>query len=299
MEFTKNNHNILVGTALGDALGAPFEKAKPSYEKLLKWSGLTFEDSHPDHFMKVEKGHWTDDTSMSLLVAQSLIDNKSFNPDDLSKRYVEWVYNGNPFGAGKTTLKAIENIKNGVHYSKSGIEGSWGNGTAMRSAPFGVFFRNDLKALIESVAIDAKITHNSNEAIAGSISVACMIYSIYNKIDDPIKFITEKLPESKVKHKICNLPTDKDLYNGLLEIGTKFDVRDTAPAVVFAYIKNPTFNGMIELIKAGFDTDTNASIFGAFLGASEIKFPQHLIDQIYNIDYIKKKDMELFSLQII
>src|SRR5277367_3031956 len=98
--------NVLVCTGIGDALGMPFEGLKSDNESLVKWDGKSFLPSRPrpptyyGSTLKVEAGQYTDDSQMSIMVAESLIKNKKFNPKDLAERYVDWIYSGRARGYG-------------------------------------------------------------------------------------------------------------------------------------------------------------------------------------------------------
>ena len=122
--------NVLLGTAIGDALGVPFETKLVNNPELVAWDGKTFLGSQHHH---LEPAQYSDDTQMSIMVAESLI-KYGFNPQDLSERYVNSIVSGRARGYGKTTLLAVHNLMEGKHWSKSGVPGSYGNGTAMRAA---------------------------------------------------------------------------------------------------------------------------------------------------------------------
>src|SRR5277367_1079746 len=107
--------NVLLGTAIGDALGVPFETKLPNFELLTAWDGETFLGS--EHH-KLQPGQFSDDTQMSLMVAESLIDNHGFNPTDLAARYVDWIVSKRARGYGKTTLLAVHNLINGKSYTE-------------------------------------------------------------------------------------------------------------------------------------------------------------------------------------
>src|SRR5678809_1428254 len=124
--------NVLLGTAVADALGVPFEKKLCNFEGLVEWDGKTYLGS--EHH-KLLPGQYSDDTQMSLMVAESLIKNKGFNPDDLAARYMEWLVSGRARGYGKTTLMAVQNLQAGKHWSESGIAGSMGNGCLLYTSP--------------------------------------------------------------------------------------------------------------------------------------------------------------------
>ena len=263
--------NVLLGTAIGDALGVPFESKLSNYELLLNWDGKAYLGS--EHH-KLAPGQFSDDTQMSLMVAESLILNSGFNPDDLAARYVEWMGSGRARGWGKTTLAAVQNLMAGKHWSESGIAGSTGNGTAMRAAPFGVYFRDDLDTLIKVVKIDSAITHASEDAEAGALAIAlAAAYAARRETDNLLEKIHARLPDSKVKNTIFSL---ESLINSpyippsqaLAVLGTKANVTQTVPAALYCFLKfNNYYDAVVAAIRAGGDTDTTAAIVGGLFGA--------------------------------
>ena len=113
----------------------------------------------------------------------------------------------------------------------------------MRSAPFGVYFRNDIKSLVQICKIDSNITHASPDAEAGSIAIAiAAYYAVNNDTDNLLDKIYEHLPDSKVKNTIFSLDS---LINSehitpaqaLRVLGTKANVRETVPSAVYCFIK--------------------------------------------------------------
>jgi ADP-ribosylglycohydrolase len=265
--------SVLLGTAIGDALGVPFETKLANYELLVGWDGQTFLGS--EHH-RLKPGQYSDDTQMSLMVAESLIENHGFNPDDLAERYVEWITSGRARGYGKTTMLAIQNLLNGKHWSESGIAGSYGNGTAMRAAPFGVYFRNDLQSLISICKMDSAITHASDEAEAGSIAIGlAAAYAVNREKENLLDELWKILPDSKVKSIIYSLDSLIDSpyitpEQALRVIGTKADVRQTVPAALYCFLKFQTYGEAVEAaIRAGGDTDTTAAIVGALFAARD------------------------------
>jgi ADP-ribosyl-[dinitrogen reductase] hydrolase len=263
--------NALLGCAVGDALGVPFETKLANYEPLVAWDGKSFLGS--DHH-GLGPGMYSDDTQMSLMVAESLIENKGFNPEDLASRYVDWIVSKRARGYGKTTLFAIQNLLQGKSYKESGIAGSYGNGTAMRAAPFGVFFRDDPQTLIKVAKIDSAITHASEEAEAGSLAIALASAAACNGTTSTLlDQLWEVLPESKTKSAVYSLDSLLDspyitAEQALRLIGTKGDVRQTVPAALYCFLKFDNYHdAVLAAIKAGGDTDTTAAIVGALFGA--------------------------------
>ena len=126
----------LLGLALGDAMGAPFEGSPPG-EKSLKHlpAALTY----------------TDDTEMAMGVAESLAAKKGFNQKDMAERFVK---NFNPRrGYGPGTIAVLNLIGQGIPWDRANRmvfpQGSFGNGAAMRAAPIGLFFYRDTEKLKE------------------------------------------------------------------------------------------------------------------------------------------------------
>jgi ADP-ribosylglycohydrolase len=261
----------LLGGAIGDALGVPFETKLVNYQPLIDWDGLTYLGS--EHH-KLLPGQYSDDTQMSIMVAESLIKNSGFNPDDLAKRYEEWFFSGTARGWGKTTMMAVTNLQNGKHWSESGIAGSLGNGTAMRAAPFGIYFRNDLKALVNLVKIDSAITHVSEDAEAGAIAIAlAAAYAINGDTEDLLTKIHGQLPDSKLKNIVFSLDSLIDSpyiepSQALQILGTKANVKETVPSALYCFLKFDNYHdAVLAAIKAGGDTDTTAAIVGALFGS--------------------------------
>jgi ADP-ribosylglycohydrolase len=292
--------NVLLGTAIGDALGVPFETKLVNYEPLMAWDGKTFLGS-PYH--KLLPGQFSDDTQMSLEVAESLIANKGFDPDDLAKRYTEWMTSGRARGWGRTTLAAIQNLVNGVHWSASGIAGSLGNGTAMRAAPFGVWFRNDLHSLVEIVKIDSAITHVSEDAQAGAIAIAlAAAYAVNNDTDNLLEKIWAHLPDSKVKNSIYSLGSLVEAEHispasALSILGTKANVKETVPSALYCFLRFDNYHEGVEAaIRAGGDTDTTAAIVGSLFGA---KLGMKAIDKVFymveDFDRLVSLDSQLYN----
>lgn len=262
--------SVLLGTAIGDSLGMPFESMLANNKELLNWDRKSFSASI---YHDLKPGQFTDDTQLSLEVATSLIRHGDFNPDDLAARYVDWIVSGRARGYGKTTLMAVQNLQAGKSYKESGIAGSFGNGTAMRAAPFGVFFRDDLKKLIEVVKIDSAITHASEDAEAGALAIAlATAYAVNHDIENLLQKISVHLPDSKVKNTVSSLGalidnTTITPEEALRVLGTRPDVRQTVPAALYCFLKfDNYYDAVVASILAGGDCDTTAAIVGAMFG---------------------------------
>jgi len=123
----------LLGLAIGDALGMPFETAPRSRPDLLDWDGRSFRNS--DDYHGLNPGQWTDDTQMSLALSRTLIEHQQYVPEAAALAYRQW-FEGDCRGIGGSTKRAMEKLCRGVPWTESGTPGAEGNGTAMRAAPF-------------------------------------------------------------------------------------------------------------------------------------------------------------------
>lgn len=272
---------VMVGLAIGDALGMPFEKLKEEiHEGLATWTG----DYQEGTFHKLPAGHWTDDTEMAVALAESLIENGGYNGAATAKKYLAWS-EGTPHGMGGSTRNAMKRLKEGVSWELSGelfeTTETVGSGTAMRIAPLGLAYRH---RSMRNARLDAGITHNHEEAFAAAIVVASAVGSLYSltPADDPkifrgqvVRQILEALEDTQT--------ANTDLYRKLGEYYTKpfaslteglnVGNRGNAYQIVLSALRAVILgwrgfaDGIQAAIRQGGDTDTRAAIAGAMLGA--------------------------------
>jgi hypothetical protein len=167
----------VLGLCVGDALGAPLEftacryitQKHPKYLRDMESTG---------HF-GLKKGQWTDDSSMSLCLADCLLVNKGFQPIDSMIRYLFWWNTGynNAFGfdskrRGYHSVGLGGNIgasmaafqESGAPKTPAGSRNTSGNGSLMRLAPLPVWYRNDLQAGMRAAREMSLVTHQGEEA---------------------------------------------------------------------------------------------------------------------------------------
>src|SRR5690349_20218120 len=151
-------HGALLGLAAGDALGTTLEFKPPgSFERLTDMVG-----GGPFH---LEPGQWTDDTSMALCLAESLVE-KGFDPVDQLDRYLKWYEEGYLsstgicFDIGSTVRAALLKFKKTrQHFCGAQGANTAGNGSLMRLAPVPMYFAGNPKLAIEMAADSSRTTH--------------------------------------------------------------------------------------------------------------------------------------------
>ncbi len=259
--------NVLCGTSIGDALALPFETRSADDPFLLAWDGETFLASE---YHKTQPGMGSDDTQLSVIAAKCLINHNGFNPDVLAQQYSDCLFSGTLRGYGRSTAKALTNIANGVHYTKSGVD-SYGNGSIMRISPYPIFFRNDFKAMKEAVIIDNNMTHNNEEARYGALAIASFIYYLVNGWTDNIqilKMLLADIPEIELKFKLRFM---QELLNQNFSIpdiirtlGSGCRAQETVSSALCSFMYASSFKDLMSLtIRCGGDTDTNSAVAGA------------------------------------
>jgi ADP-ribosylglycohydrolase len=178
-----------VGLAVGDALGYPAEfRTRAQLMRDLGSQGITgflrLKDrrfaprpymSGPDH----PPGTFTDDTQMTLAVAEALLSHGHAGRDalmqEMGRRFVAWHRSpDNNRAPGATCSKGCDNLERGVPWREAGVADSKGCGSAMRVAPIGLFFE-DLDE-VESVARDSSLlTHGHPAALEGAAAAALLV----------------------------------------------------------------------------------------------------------------------------
>ncbi len=267
----------LVGCAIGDALGNPFEM-KPAISPLLTgWDG---QFKAGGTFWKGNAGQYTDDTLRSMALSASLIEHRGFNPEDAASKYLAWMESGNTRGIGGTTASALTRLKFGASVLDSGLDKNpdgtpvGGNGTAMRASPIGLVYRHNLAKLMEIAIKDASITHNSLEPKVGSVAVAMGVALLAERVSTPQSLLADVagvLVDSIVKDKIVlaldHLEKGTDPAQALAEIGTHGYAPATVGAAFYCIGATDNFkDAVIMAVKGGGDTDTTAAIAGAMAG---------------------------------
>ncbi|SCA55926.1 ADP-ribosylation/Crystallin J1 (modular protein) [Candidatus Terasakiella magnetica] len=150
----------LVGLAIGDALGAPIQfMRRDTYQHV---SGYTAGGTY-----SLEPGFWTDDTSMALCLAETLIEKNGYDAFSFGEKLIRWVDDGynsslpRCFDIGDTTLRAISNY-NRTKNLDCGITGKWagGNGSIMRLSPVSIFGQNNAD-MADIISVEqGQFTHN-------------------------------------------------------------------------------------------------------------------------------------------
>ncbi|MEK6677593.1 MAG: ADP-ribosylglycohydrolase family protein [Planctomycetota bacterium] len=176
----------IVGLAVGDALGRPTEflRTLEGIRARFGLEGLTDlqADRHP-------AGTYTDDTQLSLCIARTLIQAGRKPLDELmlvmADEFLRWSQSAeNDRAPGATCLAGCRNLGKGVAWREAGLVASKGCGSAMRTAPIGLFYFDDEARLMAMAQASSLPTHRHSTAVAAAVATALLVAWALRR-DDP------------------------------------------------------------------------------------------------------------------
>ena len=258
----------LLGSALGDALGATVEFCTPSeirdqYGVLRKIVG--------GGWLKLKAGEVTDDTEMSLCIARSLA-TVGWSPADIAERFAAWFKNW-PLDVGNTCRRGIARYINHGTLAGPFNEGDAGNGAAMRVAPVALATLAD-SSLLERWAVEqGHITHNHPLSDAACVLIGRLIH--LGCTGQPLERLQR---EAEVV--VARFPTFRfSPYRGL---STAYVV-DTMQTVLHYFLSTHSFEEcLVATVNQGGDADTTGAIVGAIAGAyyGLAQLPRHWVRKL-------------------
>lgn len=272
---------VLVGTAVGDALGLPAEGL--SKQRIARrWPGAW------RHRFLFGRGMISDDTEHTLFVAQALLQYPT-DVDGFRRALawkLRWWFLSLPAGIGFATLRAILKLLLGWPAHKSGVF-SAGNGPAMRAGVIGAYFYNDPARRKAFVAASTLLTHTDPKALIGSLAVATVVAWEVRQVS-----VEEGDSEDVLSELVTLSEADDDQWRVLVgQMGTALERADdvsqfaavlglekgvsgyvyhTVPVAIYACLRH---RGVFEralsaALDLGGDTDTVGAIVGAMAGAA-------------------------------
>jgi len=268
----------LLGTAVGDALGLPYEGLSS------RRAAKLFPDTTKHHLI-FGKGMISDDTEHACFVAQALIRSRG-DVNVFRKqlaRSLRWWLLALPAGVGFATLRSIGKLWLGFSPQKSGVF-SAGNGPAMRSPILGVAHGHDAEKLGAFVKASTEITHSDPKAYYAALAIALAAYQgASEETPSAERFQTmlkKMLPGEDAQHlhelirrAAFSAAKNESVAEFAEEIGSRKGISGysyhTVPCVLQVWFQNSSdfAKGLQDIVKAGGDTDTAGAIYGGIVGA--------------------------------
>lgn len=280
----------ILGCFLGDAFGAGFEGMNPDRVK-----------AHLSILSQKFPRRYTDDTDMTLCLAESIIQSGKVDPEDIAKKFILHCDLTRGYAIG--TIRAVLALRVGAQWDQVARivfeRGSFGNGSAMRASPVGIFYHQDMEELQKAAMEQSNITHIHPLGQWGSVMQASIIgLAMFQNPEEPFR-----KEEVIIKLRGVLLPGPIEYLRALNEIekmvtqGESLTAKEIVPllgngveahlsvpsACYIALTHSPNFQEAIQAaISLGGDTDTIAAMVGTIVGThvGENGLPADWIEQL-------------------
>lgn len=297
-DFIDKLQGVIYGQAIGDALGLGTEGMT---DEDMAWkypNGIThYSDIFQDRHRKRWKiGDWTDDTDMMLCIANAVIKDKGVNLTTIAKNFKEWA-NGEPMGIGETTYKVLtfaDYVEKPIEVAKRIWEMTHcrgaANGGLMRTSIVGTF-----PQAVETCAANiCRLTHYDPRCTGSCVIVSQLIHSLlYNGIGltyHQMIDIARKYDERIIEYIDLSLAPDIRTLELQDPDSIGYPLRCLS-AGLWAYWHATSFQeGLLTIVRAGGDADTNAAVASAILGA---KYGYQTIPKEYKEGLIYRDQLDV------
>lgn len=272
----------ILGGAIGDAWGSCFENVATKSDQRTFYLGK-IEPQAPRWML-------TDDTWLTLATCEVL--SQGGDADALAAQFLQYFKTNRMAGIGASTLKAMKDLSAGIHWRYAGSSGEYsaGNGAAMRVAPFAFWSSRSREDIREA----CRITHKNEEAYTGALAVVLAIRAAiagtWTTETTLFDILIPQLPDTRLRDRMMDIQKFGSEV-GIKEVavlGNNGYVVNSVPLALFAAsrVEHVGMQHMFEeIIAAGGDTDTNASIAGQVAGAlsGPTKIPAALLQKLQSL----------------
>lgn len=295
----------LLGLAAGDALGTTLEFKPPgTFEPLTDMVG-----GGP---FRLKPGEWTDDTSMALCLAESLVTKGAFDPVHQLETYCRWERDGHLsvkgycFDIGNATHAALDRFKrNPEPFCGDPSPNAAGNGSLMRLAPAPLAFARDPERAIALAGESSRTTHAAAECVeacryfAGLLLAAVSGMSkaqILNNNYEPAMAYFLRTP---LTGKVAQIAGGSFAAKEPPQIRGSGYVIHTLEAALWAFHGTDTFRaGALKVVNLGEDADTTGAVYGQIAGAyyGVDGIPAEWVEKLAMRDLIEQRAAELHQM---
>lgn len=267
---TPTLHNRYLGAMLalacGDAVGTSVEfSPRGSFAPVTEMTG-----GGP---FGLQPGQWTDDTSMALCLAESLILKGAFDPADQMVRYLNWWQwgylssTGTCFDIGGTVRSALASFQEtGNPWSGSTAPDTAGNGSLMRLVPVVLFAYPDVEAALACAADSSRTTHAAPEAVESCQLFAALLCSAL--AGTPKEALMGSMAYRPVEPRLVELASGNFIAKTEQQIrGTGYCVESLEAALWCFFHTDSLEEAVLRAVNLGEDADTTGAIVGQLAGA--------------------------------
>jgi len=272
MDLQGRYRGCLLGLAAGDALGTTLEFTHdpPPIDDIV--GGGPF---------RLQPGQWTDDTSMALCLAESLLECDKFDANDQLERYWRWYRDGHLsstgrcFDIGVTTRDALERwARTSDPYAGSTDAHTAGNGSLMRLAPIPMWFRTDPTALLDAAADSSRTTHGARESVDACRYYAGLVAGALAGVARDELLSPRWSPRAGAWQDGPLTPKIDAIAAGSFKGKARADIKsggyvvESLEAALWGFAQAEDFrHGALMVVNLGHDADTTGAIYGMLAGA--------------------------------
>lgn len=314
----------LLGGMIADIIGAAVEAESPGYIR------KTFRSL--DDILALETvpellsgdwtvGRFTDDTQMTLCVAEWLAGEARPGGKNLLERFCGAYEPWRHYGPGaRLILESFPNARERWADLATAMfpQGSYGNGSAMRVAPVGLFLHNDLPGIVRLAEVSSSVTHSHPLAIQGAALQAAAVAIAARGMSEPDQFVRIL---ATVLTQFQALDHDITVYKKALSViskglaqtvppsrivsllGNGIKAQEAVPMAIYCFLANrASFERAVEsAIFLGGDTDTIASMTGAIAGAAlgedniPVRWLRKIREPVYTPEKVRQIAFDLYT----
>jgi ADP-ribosyl-[dinitrogen reductase] hydrolase len=283
MQPIERYRGSLLGLAVGDAVGTTLEFHRPG-------TFAPINDMVGGGPFRLQPGEWTDDTSMALCLAESLIEKQGFDPVHQLETYVRWWREGHLsstgacFDIGNTVRQALWQFKNtGKPFCGSTDAQTAGNGSIMRLAPVPLFYAKNPLEVIEKSAESSRTTHGAATCVDACRYFGALIAGAVNGDAKDVLLSERYCPISGYWAANPLVAEIDEIAAGSFKLRQPPEIKGTGyvvkslEAALWAFYNSSSFaEGCLLAVNLGDDADTTGAVYGqlagAFYGESGIPF---------------------------
>jgi len=305
MELIERYRGSLLGLAVGDAVGTTLEFKSPG-------TFAPIDDMVGGGPFGLEPGQWTDDTSMALCLADSLVERQGFDPVDQLNRYLHWYRQGflsstgECFDIGNTVRSALMRFERTREpFCGSTDPLSAGNGSIMRLAPVPLFFAPTPQEAIEKSGESSRTTHGAATAVDACRYLGALIVGAVNGVSKDALLSARYSPVPGYWQQRPLTPEVDEVAAGSFKRREPPEIRGTGyvvkslEAALWAFHHSDSFReGCLLAVNLGDDADTTGAVFGQLAGAfyGEPGIPETWRMRLAHRDLIVSLAERLFAL---
>lgn len=290
-----------LGLALGDTFGAPHEGGMIE-QALWRLIGKT----------KEGQWRWTDDTQMSLDMAESLIEHRRWKADDVATRFANSYHWTRGYGPGAS--KVLKSIRSGTHWRVANRavypQGSYGNGAAMRAPIIALAFAHRGALAVQKASkLSASITHTHPQGQQGAVLIALSTWFLLKQLQPRdvmaalLKVFEGDKFEPRLKIAAQWVKEKADIDDKMIrkQLGVGITALNSCVTAVYLSLRylDQSFDELLRAtIRLGGDVDTIAAMAGAMWGAARgsKELPKDKLMQLEDFSRVRKAANQLYDM---